>query len=60
MNLELMKEGFLPVSIKFTDRDKYYDCFDSYRTDDCTSEPLTRLILAYEEEEILRYIKKLS
>ena len=60
MNLELMKEGFLPVSIKFTDRDKYYDCFDSYHTNGGISESLTCLILAYEEEEILRYIKKLS
>jgi Fic family protein len=60
MNLELMKEGFLPVNIKFADRKEYYDCFDSYYSDARTSEPLTRLILAYEEEEILRYIKKLS
>ena len=60
MNLELMKEGFLPVNIKFADRKAYYDCFDSYYSEDHTVEPLTRLIMAYEEEEILRYIKKLS
>ena len=29
INLELIKAGFLPVNIKFTDRRKYYDCFDS-------------------------------
>ena len=60
MNLELVKEGFLPVDIKFTDRKKYYDCFDSYYSNACTTEPLTQMILAYEEGEILRYIKKLS
>ena len=60
MNLELMKESFLPVNIKFTDRNTYYDCFGSYYNNSSASEPLTRLIMAYEEEEILRYIKKLS
>ncbi|MDR2179458.1 MAG: Fic family protein [Synergistaceae bacterium] len=60
LNLELMKEGFLPVNIKFTDRNKYYDCFDSYYSDEHTADALTRVILGYEEEEILKYIKKLS
>jgi Fic family protein len=60
LNLELMKGGFLPVDIKFTDRNKYYDCFDSYYSSGGTPEALTRLILGYEEEEISKYIKKLS
>ena len=60
INLELVKEGFLPVNIKFTDRRKYYDCFDSYYSYARTTEPLTQMILAYEEEEIWRYVKKLS
>jgi Fic family protein len=60
MNLELVKEGFLPVNIKFTDRKKYYDCFDSYYSGARTTEPLTSLILAYEEEEIRKHIKKIS
>ena len=60
MNLELMKDGLLPVNIKFADRGKYYECFDYYYADERVSESLTRLILSYEEEEILRHIKKLS
>ena len=60
MNLELINNGFMPVNIKFVDRNKYYDCFDSYYSKECTSKSLTHLILAYEEEEILRYIKRLS
>ena len=60
MNLELVKEGFLPVNIKFTDRMKYYDCFDSYYSDTRTAEPMTQLILTYEKEEILRYVDKCS
>ena len=57
MNLEFVKEGFLPVNIKFTDRKKYYDCFDSYYSNARTVKPLTQMIRTYEEEEILRYIK---
>ncbi|MDR3280677.1 MAG: Fic family protein [Synergistaceae bacterium] len=53
MNLELIKSGMMPVNIKFTDRVKYYDCFDADGF-----EPLARLLLAYEEEEILKYIAK--
>jgi Fic family protein len=60
LNLELIKAGFLPVNIKFTDRDKYYDCFDSYYSDEGNSDTLTQLILAYEEEEILRYTARLA
>jgi len=30
INLELMKEGYPPINIKFTDRLKYYEAFDEY------------------------------
>lgn len=30
VNLELMKEGYPPIDIKFTDRLKYYEAFDEY------------------------------
>jgi Fic family protein len=60
LNLELIKAGFLPVNIKFTDRGKYYDCFDDYHAGSHTPDALTQLILAYEEYEILRYVKKLG
>ena len=32
MNLELMKAGFPPIDIKFTDRIAYYNAFDEYHT----------------------------
>jgi Fic family protein len=51
LNLELIKSGFLPVNIKFADRRKYYDCFESG-----APEALSRLIAAYEKEELLKYI----
>jgi len=30
VNLELMKAGYPPIDIKFTDRKRYYDAFDAY------------------------------
>ncbi|WP_429977431.1 Fic family protein [Mycoplasmopsis bovis] len=30
LNLELMKNGFPPIDIKYTNRAKYYQCFDDY------------------------------
>ena len=34
VNLELMKAGFPPIDIKFTDRLKYYKAFDEYYVND--------------------------
>lgn len=34
VNLELMKAGFPPIDIKFTDRLKYYQAFDEYYVND--------------------------
>lgn len=55
MNLELIKNGLLPVNIKFTDRRKYYDCFDQYSIEG-NCDKLRDLIISYEEEELQKYI----
>jgi len=60
LNLELIKAGLLPVNIKFTDRSKYYACFDSYFGDEATAEPFVELIAAYETEELERRIQILE
>jgi Fic family protein len=57
INLELIKAGFLPVNIKYTDRRKYYDCFDSYYGNGHKPDALAELIAGYEVEELERYIK---
>ncbi|MCL2637848.1 MAG: Fic family protein [Oscillospiraceae bacterium] len=57
INLELIKAGLLPVNIKFTDRRKYYDCFDSYYGNGHKPDALTELIIGYEVQELERYIK---
>lgn len=59
LNLELVKAGYLPVNIKFTDRRKYYDCFDEYAQNGSV-ESLAELIAGYEAEELKRYISMLE
>ncbi|MGD8401582.1 MAG: Fic family protein [Bacillota bacterium] len=60
LNFELIKAGLLPVNIKFTDRRKYYDCFDDYHTSGGNPAKLVGLITDYEETELSRYIKILK
>lgn len=60
LNLELIKAGLLPVNIKFSDRRKYYDCFDHYYSNERTPEMFTQLIAGYEIEELERHIKILD
>lgn len=55
LNLELMKNGLLPVNIKFTDRARYYAAFDSYSRTGSPS-ALAEMIELYEREELERYI----
>jgi Fic family protein len=55
MNLELMKARFLPVNIKYIDRDKYYDCFDDYASTG-TADMLAELVIGYELQELERFI----
>ncbi|MGL5513474.1 MAG: Fic family protein, partial [Sporomusa sp.] len=56
LNLELLKAGLLPVNIKFSDRHKYYDCFDVYSIEQ-NAAMLTQLLAGYEIEEMEKYIQ---
>lgn len=60
LNLELIKAGLLPVNIKYTDRRKYYDCFDAYYSNGNSPEMLTELLASYEVEEMEKYIEMLK
>lgn len=60
LNLELIKSGLLPINIKFSDRHKYYDCFDQYYSNNHTIENLSLLITNYEIAELERHIKILE
>lgn len=46
LNLDLIRNGYPPINVKFTDRKRYYDAFDAfYKDNDVT--PMTELIAEY-------------
>ena len=57
MNLELMREGYPPVNVKFTDREKYYNCFDHYRGNNGDASKMIELVGEYSIGELKRYIE---
>jgi Fic family protein len=59
LNLELMKEGYPPINIKFKDRKKYYESFTNYYINN-NSSMLTNMIKKYVEEELEKYISILE
>jgi Fic family protein len=54
-NLELMKAGYPPIDIKFTDRRKYYDCFDDYAINN-RADKMETLFAEYVLEGLKKYI----
>lgn len=60
LNLELMKEGYPPINIKFQDRKKYYDCFSDYHFKNGNPSMLTTMVTKYIEEELEKYISILE
>ena len=57
LNFDLMKEGYPPVNIKFTDRDMYYDCFNHYRDNNDDPSKMIELVSGYATYELKRYIE---
>lgn len=51
LNLELIKAGMLPINIKFTDRGKYYTCFEEYYQNG-NAETMIQMITEYEMEAL--------
>lgn len=56
LNFGLMKHGYLPVDIKFIDREKYYRCFDDYHKNTYSPQMLAEMIAEYEKAELERYL----
>ena len=56
VNLELMKLGYPPIDIKFTDRKAYYNAFDSYAEAD-SPKAMFKLFAKYLTERLRRYIE---
>ncbi|MEG1313394.1 MAG: Fic family protein [Bacilli bacterium] len=59
LNLELMKDGYPPINVKFADRRKYYDCFTAYHTSGNPAQ-MVELIAGYVEDTLSRYIEILK
>ena len=58
VNLELMKAGYPPIDIKFTDRMAYYDAFDEYHVKHNLS-AMEKLFARYLEERLDAYLAML-
>ena len=59
VNFELMKAGYPPIDIKFTDRAKYYNTFDGYYTkNDITA--MENLFAEYVNERLDTYLSILE
>lgn len=55
LNLFLMQNGYPPINVKFADRKRYYDAFDSYYRDNNAS-AMIDMIAEYVEERLSQYI----
>ncbi|MEQ8156391.1 MAG: Fic family protein [Clostridiaceae bacterium] len=51
MNLFLMQNGYPPINVKFTDRKRYYEAFDSYYRDNSAA-AMTEMVAGYLEERL--------
>ena len=59
VNLELMKAGFPPIDIKFTDRMAYYNAFDAYHVEKDLS-AMEKLFAGYVNERLDQYLAMLQ
>lgn len=59
MNLDLIRNGYPAINVKFADRKKYYDAFDTYYRDG-NAEAMTDLIAGYVSERMDEYLEILT
>ena len=59
VNLELMKAGYPPIDIKYTDRIRYYDAFEAYHTRRDLSK-MINLFAEYLNAQLDEYLKILQ
>lgn len=56
MNLDLIRNGYPAINVKFADRKKYYEAFDSYYRDG-SADAMTDLIAGYVNERLDEYLE---
>lgn len=59
LNLDLIRNGYPPINVKFTDRKRYYDAFDAFYKDG-NHTPMTELIAEYVEQRFDEYFTVLE
>ena len=59
LNLDLIRNGYPPINVKFTDRKRYYDAFDAYYRDGNADE-MINLIAVYVDERLDEYFRVLN
>ena len=59
LNLELIKNGFPPINVKFADRKRYYDAFDAFYRDG-DADAMVDLIAEYVNERLDEYLNVLG
>lgn len=57
LNLELMKEGYPAINVKFSDRRRYYDCFTEYHQSNGNPEAMVHMIAEYVQGALERYLE---
>ena len=59
LNLDLIRNGYPPINVKFSDRKRYYDAFDAYYRDGNADE-MINLIAGYVDEQLDEYFRVLN
>lgn len=59
LNLDLIRNGYPPINVKFTDRKRYYDAFDAFYRDRNVG-PMVRMIAEYVNERLDKYLTALE
>ena len=59
LNLSLMQNGYPPINVKYADRKRYYEAFDSYFRDG-SSAAMTEMIASYLEERLQKSLSFLE
>lgn len=59
LNLELIREGYPPINVKFADRKRYYDAFDAFYRDG-DADAMIALIAEYVHARLDEYLEVLE
>ena len=59
LNLFLMQNGYPPINVKFTDRKRYYEAFDSYYRDNDAG-AMVQMVAEYVENTLNKNMSLLN